>query len=203
VAPFAPCTCGGTLVGDLALGIGCLVHETSAVVLGGVFGGLRAITGHASGSFAKLECAVKTGCCGGYGCGMPTCTDCCDTGGYTTGEYIDSGASYAPAIPMPSSPELAPTPAAEPAAGGEGLDPFVDDPESQPQARRLPQDRRFPPPGRYGRLPTGATGSPVEIQRARFEEPTGSGVRHAAHRDTTSTSRYLPTRLPTLRRGTR
>ena len=79
-----PCACGGSLIADMARGFLSLVDRTVGAVVGGIFGGLQAVTCHASGTFAALQCAAQASCdsCGGPGCdggcagpgyGVPSC----------------------------------------------------------------------------------------------------------------------------------
>lgn len=129
-----PYVCGGSLIADMARGFLCLVDRTVGSVVGGLFGGLQAVTCHASGTLAALQCAAQASChaCGTVGCdgcGMPY-----DHGYRDTTSYAPhSDSEYLPA-PMD------PTPAAEPMPAQPQpmeADPFTDDPP--PEVSRRPR----------------------------------------------------------------
>lgn len=133
-----PCACGGSLIADMARGFFCLVDRAVGTVVGGVFGGLRTVTCHASGTFATLEYAAMAGCnsCGGHGC-----SDC--AAGASCGAPVMEYSTYPTAVPqmetivpqptMQSIPmPRVPTEAMPPAPPA---DPFLDDPQPAPQAR--------------------------------------------------------------------
>ena len=134
LAPVAPCACGGSLIADMAMGAKRVVDNTVACVFGHVFGGLQAISCHASGTFAALQCATAMGCCGS--CGSTSCDGGCAGGGeiYADGGYsvMDSSPAYAPT----ATPSIEPSPASTPQPEIEA-NPFLDDPPAvEPQAGR-------------------------------------------------------------------
>lgn len=133
-----PCACGGSLVADLARGVITMVDRAVGKVVGGVFGGLQAVSCHASGTFAALQCAAQAGCnaCGGSGCeggcavdpgcgladphcGIATSPSYSyseggqvysyDDGGATTRAYATSPSPATSDLLMPPAPPTAPT----------------------------------------------------------------------------------------------
>ena len=139
-----PCACGGSLIADMARGLFCLVDRTVSSVVGGLFGGLQAVTCHASGTFAALQCAAQASC---YACGSVGCDGGCGMAASDYGMTYDQGYESLPAYSSESTrssanqlPEpLEPTPAEEGSAQPDPLpsDPFTDDPP--PQALRRPR----------------------------------------------------------------
>jgi len=129
--PVNPCACGGSLLGDMARGIIMLVDRTVACVVGGVFGGLKTVTCHASGSFAALQCAAQATClsCGGGGCDRCSIDRGC-------GIVSNGDRSHElPTFPSEAPAEATPT---QQKPKGVAQDPFLDDPPvSTPQARQL------------------------------------------------------------------
>ena len=71
--PVNPCACGGSLVGDMARGLLCLVDRAVGATVATFFGGLQRVTCHASGTFAALQCAAAAAC---NSCGMVDCDGC-------------------------------------------------------------------------------------------------------------------------------
>lgn len=140
--PVNPCACGGSLLGDLARGAICLVDKTVGCVVGGICGGLRVMTCHASGSLAALECAAQASC---HACDGSGCDSCCDEG-------VVYGDVYGQPTPAEVPMQLTP---AEPEAAG-STDPFMDDPPAPtPQAGRA----RYPGVQRAAFVQNQSTGS--------------------------------------------
>ena len=196
--PFTPCTCGGTLVADAAIGMKCFLGRTLSCAAGTVFGGLRAVSCHASNSFAALECAASMGCCNycGAECApgdVGGCADCAMGAGSMDG-YLPAETYNESVGPTMALPEEVPAPE------GSGIqkqnsDPFADEPVPAPQARRAPTRSSVPMRSGYRTMPRGPKLSSgrvpsSNIQRAHYTQvPASIGV-----------SRYLPARPATLRR---
>ena len=182
-----PCACGGSLIADMARGLLLMVDRAVGAVVGGVFGGLQAVSCHASGTFAALECAASAGCdtCGGAcdgGCSAaPSCgAPSCGVAGPVT-SYPMIGDIYSPAPAQPMQPTLSEPPAPTPVQPipDKAVDPFIDDPVA-PQARlRQPNSVRRTLQGQVVRNANylqqlQKNGS---VTRSRYVQPTSAALK--------------------------
>ena len=121
-----PCACGGSLIADMARGFLGMVDRAVGSVVGGIFGGLQAVSCHASGTFATLQCAAAAGCdacdgascddccapsCGAPSCDAPACSSCGVPEAalsYPVTTAPTSEGVYLPEVtPLPASPQTA------------------------------------------------------------------------------------------------
>ena len=186
-----PCACGGSLIADMARGFFRLVDHAVGTVVGGVFGGLRTVTCHASGTFATLECAAMAGCtsCGGHGC-----SDCAADPGcgapmmeYTT---YPAGVPMETVVPQPTMETVPMPPVPTDAAPAAPTDPFLDDPEPAPQARNgARRSGRTVRVTREQRLRQPLPPQPVAARRASSVIRTASAIQPAPQ------NRYLKSQV--------
>ena len=198
VYPVNPCVCGGSLCLDILQGIKHLLDRTLSCVIGTVFGGLQAVSCHATGSLAALRCAALAGCqsCGGSYCG-----------GCGGGTIIDSG-GYMSGVPTYMTPNGTIPIGPEPIEVPEDIDdPFTDEPVTAPAG---PQSRRIRRPVRAGyryvdpraRMRAATYQQPVRVkiegqgaQRAKM-----SSVLKTSRTSNTARGRYFNGRPITMRR---
>jgi hypothetical protein len=187
LVPVDSCTCGGTLVADLAIGIARFVDNSLSCLFGCLFGGLHGLGCHGTGSMAAYDCAAAYGdCCGGcgdYGCGG------CGTEGYIEGEGFTAPMGPGPTRAVPQE-----------------ADPFGDEPAQAPQARRVPGRFPFTSGGGSVRYQVPGRGVPPKyhsgnVKQSHFQQQSGAAVSRAAQVVPSDRSHLIPHRTATMRRA--
>ncbi len=216
IHPVRPCVCGGPLCRDVMRGIRRLLDTTLSCAIRTVFGGLNAVSCHAEGSLAALNCAATVGFCG-RSCRGDDCGVCGGAGRGTSNYGAGRGTSTYSCSDLPPSVYGTPTYATpigtspigpEPIAVPEDIgDPFTDDPVTPPEGRQARRIRHPVPAGyRYANPRTRARPTtyrqPVRgnVDGSAVQPARQSSVLKASEANNTARRRYFNGRPLTVRR---